>query len=224
MKKILTIIGLAAVTLAGAQAQVIINYTPVLTALPSGSPASVTASGVNIDAALVSASTLSRGTGAGTASGTGRFNGQGFNSSTLAAAITADDFYTFNVAPVAAVTLNFSSITFSIQSSGTGGDSYGIFSSIGGFAAANVIQTASGLANATTALTVNNATLGSAFDAVTTATTFRIYVFGASLSTGTSSINALQVNAIPEPTTSLLIGLGSAFMLWNLRRRRSIVA
>lgn len=30
------------------------------------------------------------------------------------------------------------------------------------------------------------------------------------------------VTAIPEPTTWALIGLGSAFMLWNLRRKRSI--
>jgi len=44
---------------------------------------------------------------------------------------------------------------------------------------------------------------------------------------GASSIDNLVVSttfaeAIPEPSTWAMIGLGSAFMLWNLRRKRSI--
>lgn len=35
------------------------------------------------------------------------------------------------------------------------------------------------------------------------------------------AVDDVVFSAIPEPTTWLLIGLGSAFMLWNVRRRRS---
>jgi len=31
----------------------------------------------------------------------------------------------------------------------------------------------------------------------------------------------VNITAVPEPGTTVLFGLGSAFMLWNLRRRRS---
>jgi hypothetical protein len=37
-------------------------------------------------------------------------------------------------------------------------------------------------------------------------------------------IDNVSVTAVPEPTTWTLIGIGSAFMLWNVRRRRSVQA
>lgn len=38
------------------------------------------------------------------------------------------------------------------------------------------------------------------------------------------SFDNVSVTVVPEPTTWALIGLGSSFMLWNLRRKRSIKA
>lgn len=221
MKKLLTIIGLAAASLAGTNAAVVINYNPVISALPSGQPASITANGTNIDSAIVQDSTLSRGVGITTGGATaGRFNGSSVSTTSLANALSGNDYFTFNVTPAALVTLNFESVSFSLQSSASGGANYGFFSSIQGFAEVNVIQQGALTLSGTTSVTISSATLGASFDAVTTATEFRIYVWGASSASGTSSVNTLQVAAVPEPKTWALIGIGSSFMLWNLRRRR----
>ncbi|MFZ4776526.1 MAG: PEP-CTERM sorting domain-containing protein, partial [Terrimicrobiaceae bacterium] len=50
----------------------------------------------------------------------------------------------------------------------------------------------------------------------------RYTVSGASAAAGNNRLDNIQLNAVPEPSTWALIGLGSAFMMWNLRRKRRI--
>ena len=42
--------------------------------------------------------------------------------------------------------------------------------------------------------------------------------------TGSGQVDNFQVQAIPEPSTWALIGIGSAFAIWNIRRRRTLRA
>ena len=61
--------------------------------------------------------------------------------------------------------------------------------------------------------------------AVTTATqTITDFKFGASGS-GSYAIafDDITIQNVPEPKTWVMIGIGSAFMIWNLRRRRNLV-
>ncbi len=50
----------------------------------------------------------------------------------------------------------------------------------------------------------------------------RYTVEGASSTAGNNRLDNIQFNAIPEPSTWALIGLGLGFALWSIRRRRSI--
>ena len=47
---------------------------------------------------------------------------------------------------------------------------------------------------------------------------------GATATAGNNRLDNIAFTAIPEPSTYLLLGLGTAFMIWNLRRRRSAQA
>ena len=54
---------------------------------------------------------------------------------------------------------------------------------------------------------------------------FRLFASVASSGSGsrdTIAIDNFSLTAVPEPSTWALIGLGSAFALWNIRRRRAI--
>jgi hypothetical protein len=61
----------------------------------------------------------------------------------------------------------------------------------------------------------------------TEVTSFSAMYFRQGTSTGSESIDQIKIattfaEAIPEPKTWVLIGIGTSFMLWNLRRRRRV--
>ena len=209
MKKILTIIGLAAATLAGAQAQVLVT-NPITGANPNTSNPYIIGQTVNGN---ITFSGIGRGAGNLGTNANDRYNANSWDS----AALDPTAYFTFTLTPNVSVDIDFVSFVYTGQASGTGPTSFAFRSSVDSFVASVGTPTATG---ATISLS------GASFQNVTSPIEFRLYAFGASSSGGTFSVNDFTFNAtaVPEPSTSLLIGLGSAFMLWNLRRRRSFIA
>jgi len=264
MKKILTIIGLAAVTLAGAQAQLVYgtnnsiltmnfnnlntdfggayNASGGSTTFPtSGTPTTIY-SGASNPALVTSYNDFTPG---GVYSNTGLYSNansmralQDGSSSDFALGLkdSANRTITLRLQNTTGGILNAWTIGYNVEQYSKGGSAtiisfnYSLNGST--FVTTNLSGGANVVANNTAPIDVN---LASVISTARTATISESIANNAEIyvrwtfdhQTGTSAhlgIDDVTINAVPEPTTSLLIGLGSAFMLWNLRRRRSIVA
>ena len=267
MKKILTIIGLAAVTLAGAQAQIIFyepfNFTTTDLGTQPGWTNVNTGDTIGTVAGNLAVSGLASPIGNRVA-----FDAAGIDSQRTYTAITTGTvWFSFAFQVTALGSLNatggyfaglganasdFSS-TIWTRSDGVGFD-IGVSNNTAvpgvnwtaGTTAINTTQFVVGnfdLAADTSAFWINPSS--SAFGTLsaptatfsglagTTRTTLDRFFIRQDETTATPFVqldelrvgqNWASVTPVPEPTTSLLIGLGSAFMLWNLRRRRSITA
>jgi len=163
-----------------------VDFNTAITSIVT-QPASVDATTVAFG--LGNPITLSRGSGLGLNTAGGRFNSNGLNAADLSAAISGSDFYTFSVTVNNNYALDASLIAVTLQSSSTGASTASLLTSATGFSATDVLTTNTGLANATRPLTLSSALLGS----LTGTTEFRIYGYGATGATGTTSINALQI-------------------------------
>ncbi len=229
MKKTLLTSALLALTTIGLQAQTIVGFN-------NGTTAEAGAS--TLDADLTSA-TLDFGSGLikTTRTANGFFLGgdpQGTNF-TLSTSLANNYYYSINITPTAGSSIDFASATFA-----TFGENdlrtYYLFSSIGGFTAGNEIGSfAQPSTTVSAAGTPNLISLaGTAFDNVTTATEFRLYV------TNTASANTFEdsgfrqpsagadfvsfageVTAVPEPGTYVLLGLG-VLSIALVRRRNAL--
>lgn len=223
MKKILTIIGLAAATLAGAQAQILtFNFTGTN---PGQNTPWTTTSSIDTNLNLNSGWTLNGGLVGN--SGNNRLNGNTW--STSASYSASGPYFSFTIQAASGFQVNLSggTITFTLQNSGTGPDFYSIRSSVDSYAAdLSASSTALTAAGGTTATSLTLPSVPLTWNSITSSVTFRVYGWGASSTSGTMSVNAFSlgsgtsVTAVPEPQTWALIGIGSAFMIWNLRRRR----
>jgi trimeric autotransporter adhesin len=145
-------------------------------------------------------------------------------------------YFEVTLTPQAGYTLDLDSIAFTIQRSGTGIRSYAVRSDVDGFAGnlpasinpANANLTV-GAGNefqwvfdaTTSAQNGSLVTLGSGFDTLSSAVTFRFYGWNAEGDGGTFSIDNVNfsgaVVAVPEPTALAILGLGGMALL--LRRR-----
>jgi len=217
VKKILAIIGLAAATLAGAQAQLVffsfntdltanedtITGIPTMTqnggdALASASWAAGTAftdsSGTSWAAG--NAMTWSGGVNSGTDAFVFSFNATGYENFTVR----------FDYRATATGPVSFSSVQYRVGGSGA-------FSNISGATLS--------LTNDSTfhAWSLDLSTL-SAIEDVSNVELQWTWTSGSG--SGTARIDNFQLTGapVPEPKTWALIGIGSSFMLWNLRRRR----
>jgi len=227
MEKILTIIGLAAATLAGANAQILtFDFTGTDPGL--NTPWTATSS-IDTHLTLTSGWTLNAGLVGNT--GVNRLNAKTW--STSASYSSAGPYVEFTIQADAGYQMNLSGgvIGFTLQNSGTGPDFYSVRSSVDSYGADLSASSATlNPAGATTATSLALPSIPGTWDGLTSAITFRVYGWGASSSAGTMSINAFSlgsgtsVTAVPEPQTWALIGIGSSFMMWNLRRRRSFNA
>lgn len=154
-----------------------------------------------------------------------------------ASSIAGDDYMTFTVTPGAGYKLDLSTLTFAFSaqrnSSGIPTGFYpfttNVFlrTSLDGFAATIPGSTASKtiLNSSTTTTTVDTvtATFGSAYDAVTSAIEFRLYVYdNRNMVEGFTRVDTVTLNgdvlAIPEPATLALLAVGAVGAV--ARRRR----
>lgn len=148
-------------------------------------------------------------------------------------------YYEVTLVPISGFTLNIDTIAFTIQRSGTGIRNYAVRGSDDGFGA-NLSASISP-ANVNLAVDGNNAfqysldananaqngsliSLGAAYDALTSATTFRFYGWNAEALTGTFSIDNVNivgsVTPVPEPSIIALAALGGGACLLAFRRKR----
>jgi hypothetical protein len=265
MKKTLTIIGIAAASLAGANAQILystwngtvtLNFNNLNTnfggaydstggssTFPTTDPASTTIYSGSTNPALVT-SFNDYGPG-GVYSNTGTYSNSNSmralrdgSSSDLALGLKDSNnrSITLRLKNTTGAALNSWSIGYNVEqySKGSSATTMGLSYSLNGtsFITTNMSGGAIVTANNTAPVDVN---LASVLSTARTATVsqsiannaeiyFRwtyAHVSGTSVHMG---IDDIVVSAVPEPTTWALIGLGSAFMIWNLRRKRSVRA
>ena len=182
------------------------------------------------NAAGVSPSSLILGAGLSGDANANRFGGSGwFNTgntaggNTLGEAVAGDSFIELTVTPTAGFEVSLTSLLFSWQRSTTGPSSLSLRSSADSYVL--TLGTVAGLP--TTISTGNNLTI-TGLASFSTATTFRLYGYGATSAAGTGGFDTatdvanVQLNgtivAVPEPTVgSLLFG---AVSVAGLRRRR----
>lgn len=180
--------------------------------------------GTNISSTGSSGS-LNRGSGLVGASSTGGFSSNNWSTSgvsNLSDALGAGDYYSFSIGPEVGFSIDLSGIDINFETTGSGPDSFGLFSSLDGFASSVDTFSLDG-----SSATLNLDVSGSAFDTITSTVEFRIAGFGATGSTGAArfigSGNDIVISgltsAIPEPSTYALIfgGLALALVVWKRR-------
>lgn len=151
------------------------------------------------------------------------FNGTGFLS-TLDSALADDDYFTFTLAASVNYIFSLDSIGFNFDASPSGPQSWALFSSMDGFAAAGDALynwTSVGTGSRTATLSANPD-----FQVISGSVEFRVYGYGASLESGTGSFegdgNDITVNGevVPEPATLGLLGLGALALAFRRKPRK----
>jgi len=170
--------------------------------------------------------TITRGAGLSTSANSGRFCAIGF-SSLLADSLANDDYFTFTVEASSGYQFSLSSLVMDFQASGTGPQSWALYSSVAGFTAGNEIGNWAAVGNSTQTASLSG--IGG-LQSVTGPVEFRIYGYGASATTGTGGIEGTGVDMqidgtvaaaapVPEPATMALLGFGALALA--IRRRKS---
>lgn len=170
---------------------------------------------------------LTRGPGIVGASNSGGFSSNNWSSSgvsSLADALVVGDYYSFSIAPESGFFINLSDIQINFETTASGPDSWGLFSSLNGFSSSVDTFPLDG-ASSTINLNVSDVS----FDTITSSVEFRLAGFGASGSTGAARFNGAGsdivisglTSAIPEPSAYALMFGGLALVLVIWKRRRS---
>jgi hypothetical protein len=152
-----------------------------------------------------------RGSGLSSATGNNRYNAQGYSTSSTFNAAN-NEYFEFTITPAAGYEIDFTSFVYTGQASGTGPASFTFRSSIDNYAAGIGSPIATG---ATIVLSA------AAYQNRTAATTFRLYGWDSSNTTGTYSIDdftfngsvCLRPSISVQPTASQALCAGSALNL-----------
>lgn len=171
--------------------------------------------------ANMEASTLTRGAGLNASGNGGRFNGNNFDTA-LADSISNNDYFTFSLQASSTYGFSLSSMVFNWQASGTGPQSFALYSSVTGFTDGDELDSWASVGNSTQTATLSGVT---ALQNVAGPIEFRVVGYGASSTGGTGGFEGTgddivvngTVQAIPEPATMSLLGLGALAMI--LRRK-----
>ncbi|MDI1255675.1 MAG: T9SS sorting signal type C domain-containing protein [Flavobacterium sp.] len=153
----------------------------------SGTPANANATTNN---ANLNTTVLSRGTGISGSSSTARFSASGFATGT-SPVFTNNDYFTFTITASSgySINLNNASITLGLSASGTGPQTYGVYTSIGGFTS-TASQVGANLTNTTGQARTFPAT---GYDGLSTIE-IRIYGWNASAAAGTGGPATISVS------------------------------
>jgi len=142
--------------------------------------------------------------------------------SNLAGAITNNEYFTFTVTNGSTSALNLTSISFDAGRTTNGARDFYLFSSLTGFTSTDVLDSVTGVTAATdSTLSYDLAPL--TFSDIDTVE-FRIYVDNRSNNNNNSSgtyVDNVVLNgtfSVPEPSSTVLLGLGSVALL-SMRRR-----
>ena len=168
----------------------------------SGAPATVNAT--TVAANLTTPVTMSRGSGISASSSTSRFSSTGFNSPATVT-MSDNDYYSFTITPSSSYLLNLNGgvVSITLGASGTGPQTYGLYSSIGGFVNSSQ-QIGANMTNST-----NNITLPSSGYNGLTSIEFRIYGWNASAGGGTGGPSGITVNGAVVPGSTINTSVGS---------------
>jgi hypothetical protein len=154
---------------------------------------------------------------------------------TAAGAVSGNDYYTFTLSPSAGYQMNLNNLTFSTDAtlaSGTNSFTGNIFvrSDLDGYTS-DIGPTITDTGSTVSSYVLQNIDLsGAAFQGLTTAITFRIYLYNTGTNAGdtnsiirsdTYTLDGVMV-AVPEPSSYALLGLGLGLGLgaFYLMRRR----
>lgn len=173
---------------------------------------------------------LSRGAGASLPGSTGsnNFGASGFDSASLAAAITANDFFSFSITVNSGFTMSLTNLEFNMQRTSGGPTNAAVMSSVGGFTDGSEVSS----------YTVSSATGGgdqsivlSSMSNLSGTVEFRVYGWGGgggttdkfrfrNLSSGDLEITGTTASAVPEPASfASLMGIFALGFI-KFRRRR----
>gem|GEM_PF-6834818 len=134
-------------------------------------------------------------------------------------AIAANDFFTFSIDGVGGETFSLGSISLDVNRSANGAQDFFLFSSVGGFTAGDQIATA--LDIPATGSSIDFTFTDPAFSNLTDIE-FRIYVDDRASNSSNASAtfvdNIVVTSAIPEPSASMLLGLGGLALLSRRKR------
>lgn len=219
------------------------NFTGLTGGSGGTSVSTTTFASTTANTDLVTPINLVKGSGLGTP-GTGtvntwQFNGAGETS--LASALTANDYMSFTITPDEGFKFSVDSISLLGSRGGQTNVSVALFSSVGGFTAVNQLGMTQLITSTTigSPTTISFASLG--LTDLTSSTEFRLYFWGTTNPDASTPSNAVgvrlgdsdtssaiglavtgSVSPIPEPSSfAALAGLGALGMVASRRRRRA---
>ncbi len=147
---------------------------------------------------------------------------------TQAAAVTANQYFSFTLTPNAGVPLNLSTLAFDYANYSTDGtyptENFFVRTNVDNFAANTAAAVASTAASAGAFATATVSLNGAAFQNLTTPIEFRIYIYDNTTQTTRGAVvDNITLTNVPEPATHALLMVGLCFV-FVVRCRRKVRA